>query len=192
MPSYILSYAFPSFTIFIFLSFNPIFFFFFFLMIRRPPRSTLFPYTTLFRSQKLFRRAGWPLRKPHRPCAVCAGRQDLHACEKQRREQPARRRQGLQQSGMDSQNRSEEHTSELQSQSNLVCRLLLEKKKKTRLLRTDALTKSLQTDDTPAAYWTHCYSTPCPQPIVLHVVQRLSISHNLYYLQSLHYNYLRR
>src|SRR6266567_7731703 len=70
-----------------------IFFFFFFLMIRRPPRSTLFPYTTLFRSCRdgshRRRNAGppWPAR-------------------------------------------SEEHTSELQSQSNLVCRLLLEKKKK--------------------------------------------------------------
>src|SRR6266478_7786344 len=74
----------------------PIFvFFFFFLMIRRPPRSTLFPYTTLFRSNP---RHG--TRSPHRwPI-------------------PSR------------WVRSEEHTSELQSQSNLVCRLLLEKKKK--------------------------------------------------------------
>src|SRR6266571_6424448 len=72
--------------------------FFFFLMIRRPPRSTLFPYTTLFRSIPRSRpklrnasgqsRTGWP------------------------------------------QDRSEEHTSELQSHVNLVCRLLLEKKKK--------------------------------------------------------------
>src|SRR5215510_15621248 len=71
-------------------------FFFFFLMIRRPPRSTLFPYTTLFRSpwptpwpSSASRRAGWPWR-------------------------------------------SEEHTSELQSRGHLVCRLLLEKKKKTK------------------------------------------------------------
>src|SRR5207302_9318067 len=71
-------------------------FFFFFLMIRRPPRSTLFPYTTLFRS----RRAD-PLVAPGRP--VRMGRFP-----------PAR---------------SEEHTSELQSRENLVCRLLLEKKK---------------------------------------------------------------
>src|SRR2546430_7503560 len=73
-------------------------FFFFFLMIRRPPRSTLFPYTTLFRS----------VEQPG----------DRHA----RRLQP-----GLQ---LAVRERSEEHTSELQSQSNLVCRLLLEKKKK--------------------------------------------------------------
>src|SRR5471032_653969 len=65
-------------------------------MIRRPPRSTLFPYTTLFRS----RCPGWPTKKPrHRP----------------------RPRSG--------QSRSEEHTSELQSHHDLVCRLLLEKKK---------------------------------------------------------------
>src|SRR2546427_8785415 len=75
-------------------------------MIRRPPRSTLFPYTTLFRSQDdlVARRAEW------RP---------LHSRDRRglggRRERRAR---------------SEEHTSELQSQSNLVCRLLLEKKKK--------------------------------------------------------------
>src|SRR5262249_59789481 len=73
---------------------------FFFLMIRRPPRSTLFPYTTLFRSIRV---------GPHRP------RPDL--------QHPARRRQP-------EPDRSEEHTSELQSLTNLVCRLLLEKKKK--------------------------------------------------------------
>src|SRR6266511_5620703 len=69
---------------------------FFFLMIRRPPRSTLFPYTTLFRS--CCRRAG--------PCSCTGGA-----------------RPGV-------RSRSEEHTSELQSRENLVCRLLLEKKKK--------------------------------------------------------------
>src|SRR2546430_12549299 len=74
-------------------------------MIRRPPRSTLFPYTTLFRSWKrsASRRA--------RASTCCArGVKLLRASTKAR---------------------SEEHTSELQSQSNLVCRLLLEKKKKT-------------------------------------------------------------
>src|SRR5580658_8269765 len=66
-------------------------------MIRRPPRSTLFPYTTLFRSAALadwIERTGMPLYTTPRPCGV----------------------------------RSEEHTSELQSPCNLVCRLLLEKK----------------------------------------------------------------
>src|SRR2546430_9438019 len=67
-------------------------------MIRRPPRSTLFPYTTLFRSYPTAIRVGKP-------------------CDRARTAKAAA-------------NRSEEHTSELQSQSNLVCRLLLEKKKK--------------------------------------------------------------
>src|SRR2546422_2494747 len=77
--------------------------FFFFLMIRRPPRSTLFPYTTLFRSNAPRARAGGrtACRPPRLP-----------------------RRSG-------SISRSEEHTSELQSRLHLVCRLLLEKKKKT-------------------------------------------------------------
>src|SRR2546427_9363548 len=79
-------------------------------MIRRPPRSTLFPYTTLFRSHA---RSPW-----QSPCAGAAE----HLCDRTHR---LRRRLGLW--------RSEEHTSELQSQSNLVCRLLLEKKKKRRM-----------------------------------------------------------
>src|SRR2546430_4619176 len=78
--------------------------FFFFLMIRRPPRSTLFPYTTLFRSHLHRRRT--------------------------RRRQPDRF-DGLITVAWLVRRRSEEHTSELQSQSNLVCRLLLEKKKNT-------------------------------------------------------------
>src|SRR2546430_10444103 len=76
--------------------------FFFFLMIRRPPRSTLFPYTTLFRSPE--------------GCTTPPGRQD--------------RNTSLTDFTRRLRTRSEEHTSELQSQSNLVCRLLLEKKKK--------------------------------------------------------------
>src|SRR6266850_6367268 len=82
-------YSSPIFFLYLFL--------FFFLMIRRPPRSTLFPYTTLFRSH--------------------AARCTLSACC------PPREYSGSM--------RSEEHTSELQSPCNLVCRLLLEKKKKT-------------------------------------------------------------
>src|SRR5258708_21252828 len=80
---------------------------FFFLMIRRPPRSTLFPYTTLFRSDVLD-----PVR------FVGGARRKLR---RQRREALAPRMRIL---------RSEEHTSELQSPDHLVCRLLLEKKKK--------------------------------------------------------------
>src|SRR5688572_32339409 len=82
-------------------------------MIRLPPRSTLFPYTTLFRSR---------LRR-HHPGGLPgpgAGVVQLGAGGLRRRRRPVRR--------------SEEHTSELQSQSNLVCRLLLEKKKRAAVL----------------------------------------------------------
>src|SRR2546430_17168221 len=85
--------------------------FFFFLMIRRPPRSTLFPYTTLFRSRR------W---------SASCGAHAEH--DEQRHELP--RREAGQQCSRAHVDRSEEHTSELQSQSNLVCRLLLEKKKR--------------------------------------------------------------
>src|SRR2546430_12852158 len=78
--------------------------FFFFLMIRRPPRSTLFPYTTLFRSRTQ------QLRQAHG--VLCPQLNERHK-----------------QQSFCPWGRSEEHTSELQSQSNLVCRLLLEKKK---------------------------------------------------------------
>src|SRR2546430_8803122 len=86
-----------------------LFIFFFFLMIRRPPRSTLFPYTTLFRSFSISRVA----RLFVNFSVINASFTFL----------PRMR---------STTSRSEEHTSELQSQSNLVCRLLLEKKKKKR------------------------------------------------------------
>src|SRR2546430_12325520 len=86
-------------------------------MIRRPPRSTLFPYTTLFRSRARHAAREWPRRSRGR---YAAGRAPDRS--------PLPQLGGLPQSL-----RSEEHTSELQSQSNLVCRLLLEKKKKTNL-----------------------------------------------------------
>src|SRR5437016_6763185 len=79
-------------------------------MIRRPPRSTLFPYTTLFRSPRPGRR---------HPCTWRPTPAGLTEPSQTRRWTHASRRQ-----------RSEEHTSELQSLTNLVCRLLLEKKKK--------------------------------------------------------------
>src|SRR2546430_6398178 len=87
-------------------------------MIRRPPRSTLFPYTTLFRS-----RDGVQRRVARRAWGIAAG-VDSRAAAMQR---AVPRRTGRDRRG---DSRSEEHTSELQSQSNLVCRLLLEKKKK--------------------------------------------------------------
>src|SRR2546421_6847715 len=86
-------------------------------MIRRPPRSTLFPYTTLFRSARLFpvRQGGHPL-------------ETVGRLAPRRAREPAEQRHDP--------GRSEEHTSELQSRSDLVCRLLLEKKKKQPILRT--------------------------------------------------------
>src|SRR5438034_8088211 len=82
-------------------------------MIRRPPRSTLFPYTTLFRSPA-----------------------DGHFDDRGRRTDRRHGRDALQDRGLLRRRRSEEHTSELQSHSDLVCRLLLEKKKKTLLHAT--------------------------------------------------------
>src|SRR2546430_10694624 len=104
---------------------------FFFLMIRRPPRSTLFPYTTLFRS--LVRDGlGASAFDAHRhspellTCrAGCDGAGDLHPLA------PRHAGHGQCEERTRSNRRSEEHTSELQSQSNLVCRLLLEKKQET-------------------------------------------------------------
>src|SRR2546425_8464595 len=95
---------------------SPFFIVFFFLMIRRPPRSTLFPYTTLFRSPAVRLPSG----------SVRPG---------QRRAGAARRRRGRQRGGYSHHAaRSEEHTSELQSLAYLVCRLLLEKKKREQAL----------------------------------------------------------
>src|SRR2546427_3012157 len=97
-----------------------IFFFFFFLMIRRPPRSTLFPYTTLFRSGG----DGF--------CCLQVGQQERRIqVTLDRTDAAAALMPALRQRLFDI--RSEEHTSELQSQSNLVCRLLLEKKKNTEI-----------------------------------------------------------
>src|SRR6266550_7682513 len=84
------------------------FIFFFFLMIRRPPRSTLFPYTTLFRSPRRTCPCSWPSPSCRPPP------------------------------------RSEEHTSELQSRLHLVCRLLLEKKKKKQNQITTQIKKKTQ------------------------------------------------
>src|SRR3712207_8285139 len=98
--------------------------FFFFLMIRRPPRSTLFPYTTLFRSlgmrfdvenYKAICRAESAWRAGHHEAAIGIWKERLVGIDR-------------------IAHRSEEHTSELQSRQYLVCRLLLEKKKLNRIL----------------------------------------------------------
>src|SRR5437870_6607069 len=106
-----------------------VFFFFFFLMIRRPPRSTLFPYTTLFRSLL-----------QHRDGAGAGG--------------------GVQPGAEDelAAVRSEEHTSELQSRGHLVCRLLLEKKKKIHKTVTTKIRK---------------YEVFCATHIITRIVQTL-------------------
>src|SRR5260370_23182535 len=85
-------------------------------MIRRPPRSTLFPYTTLFRS------VAWSLVGPSNAASEFSFRMQQPLAKHRSAKRPGTRR-------------SEEHTSELQSHLNLVCRLLLEKKKKIHELR---------------------------------------------------------
>src|SRR5687768_18269947 len=103
--------------------------FFFFLMIRRPPRSTLFPYTTLFRSPVRGRDTVPDLAKFFHVGALI---------------------------------RSEEHTSELQSRLHLVCRLLLEKKKKTQTPQNQR-TPSHSPDPTPSSRITYPLTSPlCP------------------------------
>src|SRR5205809_4053158 len=92
---------------------SALFLFFFFLMIRRPPRSTLFPYTTLFRSRRIDEDNGLTLTAAVTKAAIGENRNRVGT--RGRSYQPGR---------------SEEHTSELQSRLHLVCRLLLEKKKK--------------------------------------------------------------
>src|SRR2546430_12646842 len=106
---------------------------FFFLMIRRPPRSTLFPYTTLFRSCT---RANLEINR------IASG-----AVGKAMRDAAA---------SLEARRRSEEHTSELQSQSNLVCRLLLEKKKTD---RKDPIVTPSRNSTAPAPYAQH--TTAC-------------------------------
>src|SRR3972149_6367772 len=110
-------------------------------MIRRPPRSTLFPYTTLFRSGV----------GPHGipPCFGGAGGTRARSCERRR---------------------SEEHTSELQSQSNLVCRLLLAKENATAIVQT-LYNRVLKLIDLSADYRLHnpedyqkCYGWEHPHP----------------------------
>src|SRR5688572_30978954 len=101
-------------------------------MIRRPPRSTLFPYTTLFRSEiAQASQIGDPIVQTLRDGVIL----DLRPVE----------------DDAVTERRSEEHTSELQSQSNLVCRLLLEKKKKTKNRK---------------GLYSYCKSTRCIGPLI--------------------------
>src|SRR3712207_7865892 len=101
-------------------------------MIRRPPRSTLFPYTTLFRSLGAqlvgVQLVGVGARAPGHPAVLLVDAHDLLA------DQPPRAVDDREQERRDAEGRSEEHTSELQSRQYLVCRLLLEKKKKKQII----------------------------------------------------------
>src|SRR5258708_28905322 len=97
---------------------------FFFLMIRRPPRSTLFPYTTLFRSVSL----------KH---AVAADHEIAFPLDHANGDAFAAKHRLADALELDLAGRSEEHTSKLQSPDHLVCRLLLEKKKKKHMIPTD-------------------------------------------------------
>src|SRR2546425_6535008 len=101
---------------------------FFFLMIRRPPRSTLFPYTTLFRS-------------PH---DVAERLRDGFGGVGRLAIERALLEEDIEKEPPDAGQRSEEHTSELQSLAYLVCRLLLEKKKNHSISRVKSNTKSVQ------------------------------------------------
>src|SRR2546430_9976404 len=109
------------FVLFLYIRSTKSYIFFFFLMIRRPPRSTLFPYTTLFRSPAFLNPPG-----DLSSLSKFVGRQQRGMNIEHIHESPN--------PSVSSFVRSEEHTSELQSQSNLVCRLLLEKKKNARFL----------------------------------------------------------
>src|SRR5690606_42097766 len=102
---------------------------FFFSLLPRPPRSTLFPYTTLFRSHHV--RCARP-GKVDVHDLLDAARPRAHHGDLVGKEDRLRDAVGHQQRGGGLLRRSEEHTSELQSRENLVCRLLLEKKKKTK------------------------------------------------------------
>src|SRR5258706_4184245 len=108
--------------------FLPHLFFFFFLMIRRPPRSTLFPYTTLFRSRA-------PGSSGTEAAEISAAQPLASSIERRWPSSPKPVTSVA-------ASRSEEHTSELQSLTNLVCRLLLEKKKKVQTKLTYHCTSS--------------------------------------------------
>src|SRR2546422_4851773 len=102
-------------------------------MIRRPPRSTLFPYTTLFRSVRVLAAVVWSAVPSHRIGEGAA--EEVVVADHQA---PQDVGQGVALLGTE---RSEEHTSELQSRLHLVCRLLLEKKKKTTTVNAREVTR---------------------------------------------------
>src|SRR2546426_5360599 len=142
-------------------------------MIRRPPRSTLFPYTTLFRS----RTPSWPARITAAAWWSCRARSDL--CTPLRTSARPSRSAGCaatsgSRSAASCSPRSEEHTSELQSPCNLVCRLLLEKKKKTRN-RVEGLPQATPYASDSYDSANHCYNITSDRPTAVQ-------DHNVNYL----------
>src|SRR5687767_15325889 len=121
-------------------------------MIRRPPGSTLFPYTTLFRSPGTSPASGSATRSRYRRCtaggAATCSMSSWSSCRPNRRG-PRRRRRAT---GRRSRTRSEEHTSELQSLAYLVCRLLLEKKKQSTTDEERLNTNHLHNLSSPTVY----------------------------------------
>src|SRR3712207_7913286 len=148
--------------------------FFFFLMIRRPPRSTLFPYTTLFRSPARVRIASEALSVRISGSVRVALRR---TCRVMIRQCPA----PTTRADSTKASRSEEHTSELQSRQYLVCRLLLEKKKKqkssnthTRIIHTNSYTSFIATDTIVATLFTYpfCTSITLTRPPQTSIIDR--------------------
>src|SRR5256885_9741955 len=137
--------------------------FVFFLMIRRPPRSTLFPYTTLFRSQgSYYKVAVTPvLVTIDRVYTQNPGTAFHITIPIQRRSKPSQLK-----AGWDDPNRSEEHTSELQSPCNLVCRLLLEKKKNNNVTSDYIKCRELQAH--LHAYPVILYTDLTPDDVIVH------------------------
>src|SRR5258708_6887299 len=115
-------------------------------MIRRPPRSTLFPYTTLFRSV-----VGKDNKIAREERCMCTAQVQQHAVMTRDR------------------NRSEEHTSELQSPDHLVCRLLLEKKKTAKKYSSSS-PRSITKTSRQNAHNVSSLSAPRPKPIALYLV----------------------
>src|SRR2546430_5451540 len=127
-------------------------------MIRRPPRSTLFPYTTLFRSIKSVYPSVFVINIPTAINSIVVGTKQPSTLAEfranlDRLDQPILKQVASV--------RSEEHTSELQSQSNLVCRLLLEKKKQTTKTNLHSHVSTTISPSPNRSIW--CRSPPCPR-----------------------------
>src|SRR5256885_8070687 len=170
------------FPVFLVLFYFLFFFFFFFLMIRRPPRSTLFPYTTLFRSMPLLICGKLNMDLRDLVCALLAG--DALAA-RQWVADAARAGVVWERVAAPSGLRSEEHTSELQSPCNLVCRLLLEKKKNVDFVAT-AFPLSLL--HPPHQSYTPPIDAPLTGPVLNAISELLARQQTLRYYSHVYYH----